>query len=90
MIDLFVDSDERQSDREIETGSALANVGRRQVYQQTARRIRKSRVENRRPYTFPGLPERPIGQADDREGRRPGRAVGFDADDVAFNAEHPG
>jgi hypothetical protein len=86
--DLFVHPQQRQRDGKVEGRPGLANVGRREVDQQPARRIGKPRVENGSPHAFSRFAQSAIREANDGKARGPGRAVGFDAHDIALDAEH--
>ena len=46
-IDLFVDRDQRERDRQLERRAFLADVGRREVDEQSPRRKREAAVEDR-------------------------------------------
>ena len=89
-VDLLVDRHQRERDREIECRPRLAHVGGREIDEQPSRRIGEAGVEDRRAHALARFAERAIGQPDDRKARRARRAVGFDAHDVAFDAEHRG
>ena len=47
-------------------------------------------MHDRRAHALASLGQGAVGQTDQREARRSRRAVGFDANDVAVDAEHRG
>ena len=69
-------------DREIERRAGLAQVGRREVDGDPARRMDEAGVPERAADAFAGLLERGVREADDRE---PGQSGG----DVDLDADHP-
>ena len=89
-VDLFVDCEQGERDRQVEAGSDFANVGRREVHEHAAGRKLVAAIDERGAHPVARFAQCAIGQADDRESRRPGRAIRFDANDVAVDAEHRG
>ena len=65
--------EERRRDREVEARARLAQVGRREVGGDPLLRELEPRVDERRPHPLARLAHRGVGQADQREGRQPGR-----------------
>ncbi len=87
-IDLFVDADERQRDGQVECRPGFTYIGRREIDEQLSGGIGEAGVDYRRAHAFARFAQRPVGQSDDRKVRRSGGAVGFDAHDIALDAEH--
>jgi len=78
------------SDRQVERGTRLAQVGRRQVDGDPPRRMAESGVANRAADSLASLLERRVGQPDDREPGQSRGDVDLDADDPAVEADERG
>ena len=88
--DLLRAEQDPQRDREIERGARLAQLGRREVDGDAARRVLEAGVAQRAADPFAGLLERRVGKADDREAGQAGSDVDLDADHAAGEADERG
>ena len=85
-LDLFRTQQDPDRHRQVERGTGLAQVRRREVDRDPARRMDEARVPERTADALARFLERGIGQPDDREAGQAGCDIDLDADQPAVEA----
>ncbi len=90
MRELIARDEQAHSDRQVETGAALSNVGWGQIDRDPFEGERIARVGKGRTDALAPLPHRPVREPDGREGWQSTADVDLDIDGIGIDAEHGG
>ena len=86
VLDLSGREKKGERDGQVEGGAFFAQVGRREIDRDAARRELEARVDDRRAHALAALLHRGVREPDDAERRRRGDDVGLDLDGASVKA----